>query len=48
MMDCAMDEGDLARLLRRTIDLLSQVQSSLYLLSRVIIELAYMTIKYLA
>lgn len=25
MMDCAMDEGDLARLLRRTIDLLSQV-----------------------
>ncbi|KAK9750897.1 hypothetical protein RND81_02G228800 [Saponaria officinalis] len=25
MMDCAMDEGDLARLLRRTIDLLSQI-----------------------
>lgn len=25
MMDCAMDEGDLARLLRRTIDLLAQV-----------------------
>ena len=25
MMDCATDEGDLARLLRRTIDLLSQV-----------------------
>lgn len=26
MMDCAMDEGDLARLLRRTIDLLAQVR----------------------
>lgn len=26
MMDCAMDEGDLARLLRRTIDILAQVQ----------------------
>ncbi|KAK6922113.1 DEAD/DEAH box helicase domain, partial [Dillenia turbinata] len=25
MMDCAMDEGDLARLLRRTIDLLAQI-----------------------
>lgn len=25
MMECAMDEGDLARLLRRTIDLLAQV-----------------------
>lgn len=25
MMDCPMDEGDLARLLRRTIDLLAQV-----------------------
>ncbi|KAL5722386.1 DExH-box ATP-dependent RNA helicase DExH15 chloroplastic [Ranunculus cassubicifolius] len=25
MMDCAMDDGDLARLLRRTIDLLSQI-----------------------
>ncbi|GMP58125.1 hypothetical protein CsSME_00021911 [Camellia sinensis var. sinensis] len=25
MMDCAMDEGDLARLLRRTIDILAQV-----------------------
>lgn len=25
MMDCAMDDGDLARLLRRTIDLLAQV-----------------------
>lgn len=25
MLDCAMDEGDLARLLRRTIDLLAQV-----------------------
>lgn len=25
MMDCAMDEGDLARLIRRTIDLLAQV-----------------------
>lgn len=30
MMDCAMDEGDLARLLRRTIDLLAQV-SNIYL-----------------
>lgn len=26
MVDCSMDEGDLARLLRRTIDLLAQVQ----------------------
>lgn len=26
MMDCSMDEGDLARLLRRTIDILAQVQ----------------------
>lgn len=25
IMDCAMDEGDLARLLRRTTDLLAQV-----------------------
>lgn len=25
MMDCAMDEGDLSRLLRRTMDLLAQV-----------------------
>ncbi|RVW47235.1 DExH-box ATP-dependent RNA helicase DExH15 chloroplastic [Vitis vinifera] len=25
MMDCAMDEGDLARLLRRTIDILAQI-----------------------
>jgi superfamily II RNA helicase len=25
MMDCAMDDGDLARLLRRTIDLLVQI-----------------------
>ncbi|KAK8626396.1 hypothetical protein V6N13_134042 [Hibiscus sabdariffa] len=25
MMDCAMNEGDLARLLRRTIDLLAQI-----------------------
>lgn len=25
MMDCAMDEGDLARLLRRTVDLLAQI-----------------------
>lgn len=25
MMDCAMDEGDLARLLRRSIDILAQV-----------------------
>lgn len=25
MMDCALDDGDLARLLRRTIDLLAQI-----------------------
>ena len=25
MMDCAMDEGDLARLLRRTLDILAQI-----------------------
>ena len=25
MMDCALDDGDFARLLRRTIDLLAQV-----------------------
>jgi superfamily II RNA helicase len=25
MMDCAMDDGDLARLLRRTIDILAQI-----------------------
>lgn len=30
MMDCAMDEGDLARLLRRTIDLLVQVHIFLH------------------
>ncbi|XP_020520261.1 DExH-box ATP-dependent RNA helicase DExH15 chloroplastic isoform X2 [Amborella trichopoda] len=30
MMDCAMDDGDLARLLRRTIDILSQVANLLY------------------
>lgn len=28
MMDCAMDEGDLARLLRRTMDVLAQVGTS--------------------
>lgn len=30
MMDCAMDEGDLARLLRRTIDILAQVGTQPY------------------
>ncbi|GKB12170.1 DExH-box ATP-dependent RNA helicase DExH15 chloroplastic, partial [Tanacetum coccineum] len=25
MMDCAMDEGDLSRLLRRTMDVLAQI-----------------------
>jgi hypothetical protein len=33
MMDSAMDDGDLARLLRRTIDLLAQVYCQTYGLS---------------
>jgi superfamily II RNA helicase len=33
MMDSAMDDGDLARLLRRTIDLLAQVYCQAYGLS---------------
>ncbi|MQL80166.1 hypothetical protein Taro_012595, partial [Colocasia esculenta] len=31
MMDCAMDDGDLARLLRRTIDLLAQCPPPVYI-----------------
>lgn len=34
MMECAMDEGDLARLLRRTIDILAQVRVQCMLNSR--------------
>lgn len=40
MMDCAMDEGDLARLLRRTIDILAQVQYSIHLLTSLILTQA--------
>ena len=40
MMDCAMDEGDLARLLRRTIDILAQVQYSIHLLISLILTQA--------
>lgn len=35
MMDCAMDEGDLARLLRRTIDVLAQVHVVKFFFQRV-------------
>lgn len=38
MMDCAMDEGDLARLLRRTIDILAQVQYSIHLTSLILTQ----------
>jgi hypothetical protein len=34
MMECAMDDGDLARLLRRTIDLLAQVRAGSVLISK--------------